>query len=732
MDSYNISNLNFKNENLLKEYFALIRTNYKFLVIVNVIVLLLAAIYAFTTPDIYVASSVVKVTSPISNVLDATSSRSFDLQFELDRRILNEIETLSNPVIGQKATEFVIDSLNALLKSEKKDNQHKGTLSDNIRYDEMMNYLDKCNISFDQVKDVDFIEIKAESRSPLLSALLANAYANAYKGFNTSENQQFFSTIKNSISEERDRKKKELEEVENRLKLYRLKGGVIQLDEQTRNLISSLSGLEAQRNASSIEISRMQENLNQYKNELKQKDPSIASYLETQSNEPYLKRLQDEIARIQTQKDIASSSASQGSDIIKDYDNKLNDLKSKLKKAIENYQTSILSASPEEIRSLTQKIFESETSYKSLVASNNKLNSLIGGYERDFNTIPEKSVDLARLERERETLEKLYVNLDNNYQGALVNEKATPGNVLIMNYAYVPDKPAKPNRVLIIVLGLLIGHSFGIGILFIKNTLNRTVKTPDDVIHSNANVLSWIPRFNGKSLGSKNGNQLIFINDPESLATEAFRTFRTRIQYALTENKVKTILITSTAPREGKSTVSSNLSVSFAKSKMKTLLIDCDLRAPSIQTLFDIKGARGLSEYLSENIELEGCIKKSVMPNLDIIVAGKIPPDPAELLSSPQMEALVNKVKNLYDVVIIDTPPIMTVADAEIVTKYVELSILVVSANKTELDWMKESIDLLKKGKSQFYGVLLNKFNSKSTYHSYYKYYNKDYKKLKR
>lgn len=730
MDSYNISNLNFKKENLLKEYYTLLRTNYKFLFVVNIIVFLAAAVYAYMSPDIYVASSTVKISNPVKNILAPQSSRDFDFQFNVDRRIANEIELLGNPAISSRATKYILDTLQTLMGTVKDKNRLIDIANMKISYNQLMDYLENCNVSFEQVNDVDFINIKAESRSAALSAIIANAYANAYKDFNLSENQQYFRNIKEYLSEEREKKKKELEEAENKLKIYRLKGGVVQLDEQTRNLISSLSSLEAQKNTSSIEMSRLQESLTQYKNELKQKDPSIARYLETQSNEPYLKRLQDEIARIQTQRDIASTSYSPNNDVIKDYDNKLNDLKNKLKKAVEDYQTNILSASPDEIKNLTQKIFESETSYKSLVASNDKLNSMIGGYEREFNTIPEKSMDLARMERERQTLEKLYLNLDNNYQEALVNEKATPGNIMIMNYASVPDKSSSPKRVQLLLIGLILGHALGMSILYVKNALNRTIKTPDDIINCNANVLSWIPRYNGKK--PDNSNQLIFIREPESLATEAFRTLRTRVQYAITEKNVKTILITSTAPQEGKSTVSSNLAVSFAKSSLKTLLMDCDLRAPSLQTIFNIKGAKGLAEYLSENSSLDDSIKKSFVQNLDIMVAGKIPNDPAELLSSLQMEDLINKVKNLYDVVIIDTPPIMTVADAEIVTKYVDLSLLVVSANKTELDWMKESIELLKNVKSHFYGVLLNKFNSKSTYHSYYKYYNKDYKKLKR
>jgi capsular exopolysaccharide synthesis family protein len=731
MESYNLNNLNFKSDSLIKEYYSLVITNFKFLLILNILIFLIAIVYAFIMPDKYSSAAILKVSLPQGDVFNSQVSSELGLAERMNRFISNELEVLNNPTIKVNAANMAVDTLRKLLLTPGFNYKKQLLKSPNVTFDDIINKMFK-DVSYEQKEDLDYIEISAESTSPIEAALMADAYANSYRDFNLSENQKHFSNIKNYIADERDKKRIELAEIESRIKVYKLKGGVVELNAQTSSLISELSTLEAQRNSNNIEISSLQENLNQYKNELRKKDPSLASYLESKANEPYLMRLQDEIARIQTQKDIAASTNNKNDDFIKEYDNKLNELKSKLQKSISDYQLNILSASPSEIKDLTQKIFDTETSYRSRLASTNQLNSVIGKYERDFNTIPEKSIDIARMERDRQTIEKLYLSLENRYQEALVNEKSTPGNVVIMQYASPALKPSKPNRPKIILLGLILGHVLGVTFLFVKKALSKTVKTPEDILNHNVKAISWIPRFSKKTLLNNTGHQLVFIHDPESLATEAFRTLRTRIQYALDDSKVKTMMITSTAPQEGKSTISSNLSVSFAKSNIRTLLIDGDIRAPSIQTIFGIKGARGLAEYLSDNFSIDECTRKSVIRCLDIMVAGKIPPDPSELLSSPKMNDLIKKVRDQYDVVIVDTPPIMTVSDAEVISNYVDLSILVVSANKTELDWMRESIELLKKGSSNFYGVLLNKFDSKSSYHSYYKYYNKDYKKIKR
>jgi capsular exopolysaccharide synthesis family protein len=190
------------------------------------------------------------------------------------------------------------------------------------------------------------------------------------------------------------------------------------------------------------------------------------------------------------------------------------------------------------------------------------------------------------------------------------------------------------------------------------------------------------------------------------------------------ENKQRVLLITSSAPREGKTTVSANLALSFAKANIKTIVIDCDFRKPRIHQLFKDPSKIGLVNYLQGQASFEEIIKKSNSKNLDYIIAGTIPSNPNELLSSAYMELFLQKLQQYYEIIIIDSPPVMAVSDAEVLEKLVDLSVLVVSADKTEIEWMEESSDILKKYPGKFFGILLNNFNNKSSYHSYYKYYN--------
>lgn len=164
---------------------------------------------------------------------------------------------------------------------------------------------------------------------------------------------------------------------------------------------------------------------------------------------------------------------------------------------------------------------------------------------------------MARLERNREALEKLYTLLEEKYQEALINEQSQPGNVLIIDNATKPDLPAKPNRILIVLIGFVLGFGLAFGYIFTRNYFDNTIKTPEDIQNRNINVLAWIPQIEDINL---NGTEFIVSKRPDSIPSEAFRALRTRIQFAHPDKRVlKTILITSSAPSEGKSTVAINL-----------------------------------------------------------------------------------------------------------------------------------------------------------------------------
>ncbi|MCB0748379.1 MAG: CpsD/CapB family tyrosine-protein kinase, partial [Ignavibacteriae bacterium] len=223
--------------------------------------------------------------------------------------------------------------------------------------------------------------------------------------------------------------------------------------------------------------------------------------------------------------------------------------------------------------------------------------------------------------------------------------------------------------------------------------------------------------------GGKKGKEFIISDNADSVASEAFKAIRTRIRYSMVDGEAKTILITSSAPGEGKSTISVNLAGSFAMANKRTVILDCDLRKPRIHSIFNEKRFPGFTDYFIGRATFEEIERKTDVENLTVITAGTIPPNPSEILDSRGMKSFLRKLANEFDIIILDSPPILTVTDAEILSRLVDESILVVSANTTDSDMMSKSVALLKSGQdSSFIGALLNNFELQSNYGSYYKY----------
>jgi tyrosine-protein kinase Etk/Wzc len=294
----------------------------------------------------------------------------------------------------------------------------------------------------------------------------------------------------------------------------------------------------------------------------------------------------------------------------------------------------------------------------------------------------------------------------------------------VIEAARVMDKPAKPNRTLIVIIGLVLGLVVSISYVFIRDYFDKTIKTPDELSKLGFNVLSWIPRIEGVDESKGGSNEFIVYSKPDSIPAEAFRALRTRLQFSSPDAaKLKTLLITSSAPTEGKTIVAINLAGSFSQINKRVLLVDCDLRKPRVHNVFDMNRHPGLVDYLFDHNSLDEIIRSTQMPNLDFIPCGTIPPNPAELMESDAMLAFLDTVKSKYDFVILDSPPIIAVTDSEVLAKQVDGSLLVVSADTTELELLKRAGEIMNQGTHHFVGVVLNNFVYKASYGSYYKYY---------
>ena len=212
-----------------------------------------------------------------------------------------------------------------------------------------------------------------------------------------------------------------------------------------------------------------------------------------------------------------------------------------------------------------------------------------------------------------------------------------------------------------------------------------------------------------------NGAKLITIAHPKSPISEQFRTIRTNINFMAIDHPIKSLALTSANVSEGKSTVTDNVAVVWAQTGQRVLLIDADMRRPTLHATFGVNNQQGLTTVLtspSNSIDLRQVIQESGVTNLDILTSGPIPPNPAELLNSQRMKALLESVKDLYDMVIVDVPPMLEVTDTQILSRYLDAVVLVVKQNQTQKLAVKRAVELLKLAHANLLGYVMNDVNA--------------------
>lgn len=716
--------------NSLKDYINLIKINIIPILLISAAGLIVSVLYALTAQNIYKSTTVMKLSKPQGSILEAPLMPEFQ-DFGSDRFIANEIEIMKSYTIREKVAKSLIDTFHNIgvrdsfywVLNQDLDLTPNSEVKTVVQLSDLLS-----NIAvIEQKRGLDILEISVESPSAFEAGLIANSYAEAYKQQNLTYNRLQLITVKNFLEEQRVDKLNELREAEDAVKKYQEQGGIVVLDEQARALIDLISEFESQLNAAKIEMMSSELTLKLYNEELDRQNPEIKKYIENFAAQKELEQYQTSIAKLTVDKELAMANLNRTNkeqEIAKYYDDKIADLNKKVDKLLEKYEASIFASSPEEIKELTLKKLEEEVKYNAYKASYNELDKIVKNYERRFNQLPERTIDLARLQREREAYEKLYLLVEEKYQEALINEQSTPGNVIIVDQARRAIKPSKPNRMLIVLVGIVLGTGMGLGFAFVRNYFDSTVKTPEDIQNKNINLLTWIPEIEG--VGSEDHKEFEFIvaKRPDSIPSEAFRALRTRIQFSkIRPDALKTILVTSSTPKEGKTTVSVNLAGSFAYTNKRTVVVDCDLRKPRMHNVFKAQRFPGFTDYFFGQAEYEEIVRTSEIENLDFITAGTIPPNPSEILGSPQMEKFLEKLKSLYDVVILDSPPVIAVTDSEILSRMVDATVLVASANITENDLLEKSVELLTHDHGSFIGVVLNRFMYRSGYGSYYKYY---------
>jgi capsular exopolysaccharide synthesis family protein len=291
--------------------------------------------------------------------------------------------------------------------------------------------------------------------------------------------------------------------------------------------------------------------------------------------------------------------------------------------------------------------------------------------------------------------------------------------------AELPSVPVWPRKVLNLTLALLGGCVLALGLAFFFEYVDSRIKSPEEIkAHLGLPSLGMIPALDPKSW--KGRDPLISDGVPPNFA-EALRTVRTNVLFSSAEEGARNLVVTSTGPGEGKTLVAANLAIGFAQAGQRVLLIDADMRRPRIHQLFRQRQEPGLSNLMVGHSVPSACIRKSSVPGLWLLTAGRIPPNPAELLGSQRFRDFVQSLSEHFDSVIIDSPPVMAVTDAAIAASAATGIVFVVGAEMTSRHAAKTAIQQLENGRPCFLGVVLNRVDLERNAYYYSNYYRREY-----
>lgn len=353
--------------------------------------------------------------------------------------------------------------------------------------------------------------------------------------------------------------------------------------------------------------------------------------------------------------------------------------------------------------------------------------------------LPKTQREVLRLTRDVEVNQQIYVQLLNKVQELKIVKASTVGNVRILDEAASYTRAVKPKKPLIAVLATLLGGMLGVGIALLKAAFNRGVENPDDIEAIGLPVYASLPLSDGqqdiekkikKQQGLAAKEALLAEVNPADLSIEALRSLRTSLHFAMMEARNNILMISGPSPGIGKSFVSANLAAVIAKTGQKVLLVDADMRKGYMQRHFGLKWDNGLSDMLSGQAETQAVVKPSGVENLDVITRGKIPPNPAELLMHPRFKAFTEWASEHYDLVIIDTPPVLAVTDPSIIGAHAGTTLMVGRFGKNPVKEIDVANERFAKAGIEVKGFILNAVERKASnaYGGNYGYYNYSYK----
>ena len=604
--------------------------------------------------------------------------------------------------------------------------------------------------------DADAVRISAVSTDPAEAELITNTFSQTFVELTQSESRAGMSSSREFLEEQVSDKGEELRDRDAAVRDYMLQDGAMALGDEASRLVNRIAELDAQKGSAEVRLRTQRAQLDVLQSQLRRLEPQltnqVASGLDAQletararvtqlegrlqpfyaANPDYRSGVNVPEAVATLQRELEREQAR-----VRDISERLSRQSIASGSGPGDYQSGFARAA-----ALRVQIDEARVAIEGLQAEISQVSSSIGQYEAQLGRVPRQSIELAQLQRERQSAELLYGALEQNLQQARVAEQSQLGYAQVIRPAYAASRPFSPRRAINILLGLMAGLVFGAVLAVAKVRLDHKLYTPDDIRDLGVPLIGTIPSMteiikaehNGVDTadvgGRKVDTHLVSLLNPMASASEAYRALRTSVQFSRPDVVVETILVTSANPSEGKSTTAANLGVVMAQSGRRVLLVDGDLRKPTVHRKLGLPREPGLVQHIFDDQPIDLNTLPQIADDLYVLTAGSIVPNPSELLGSKRMREVIDGLRAQFDVIIFDAPPVLAATDAVLLSTQCDATVVVSRAGQTKDYDLDTALESLGEVGAKVIGVVLNGFDVTRAYGYAYKYayrYGNDY-----
>jgi polysaccharide biosynthesis transport protein len=701
----------------LYDYLLILRKHQWLILSFMLAVVTIVAIATFRMQPVYVATARVEIDRENANILPFQGAESYDYMMDLENYIETQTKILTSETLALQTIRNNNLSARPEFASPNGPSEAiaSGSLANQKRPPELAGFLGSLSVK--RVPGSHLMDVSFESTDPQLAARIVNAHIASYIEQNFRSKYEATTQASTWLADQLGELKIKVQRSEDARIAYERQNQIWTLDDKQNITTQRLADINKQLTEAQSERMR-KESLYQFA-----KSGNLDAVPEVQGNSALADLLRKR-----------ADTVSQYNDALAQYGPNFPRVQ-RVQAQIKEFDQSIDREK--------QKILEVlESDFHEAQQRETLLTHVLDQQKAETNQMSGKLVEYNILKREAEANKALYEGLMTKLKETAISQGLRSSNIRIVDPAMIPSTPVRPAKTRNVALAFLVGLVGGIGLALMREYLDNTVKTPDDVeTLSRLPSLAVVPQFaaangNGKRPGllqsfASNGHdkriELVAQHLPKSQMSEAFRALRTSILLSQADHPPQVILVTSALPREGKTTAAANLAVTLAQLGDKTALVDADLRKPGVGRLLNLAGGKyaGLSSYLAGVSSLDlVSIPHPAIPNLVAIPTGPLPPNPADLLSSHKLADAIAELRTKFKFIVIDSPPVMAATDAVILSVQADGVLLVVRSGETPKEAFTRTRELLCSVKCRILGVVLNAVDSGAPdYYYSYRYY---------